>query len=215
MKNTVTSRLNKFLKNFVLSLLAAFVSLTVSAEEAKPQKLVMMSGNAVAPYMLMVGDKGNWNLAVDSNDFSSKNGAIQVVSEEKTQIKTFNFMGKGEGQAYLQTNQPYDLSCFGEQNSALVLLMKVNKKPSKKVLLRMACGYPCKGEVDISKLIKKIPEGAWGKLSFSMKCFTDRGLNIANVMSPMALATSGRFSITIAEAALEPNIGDKATFKCE
>lgn len=214
----MTMRTNSVLK-IRTALLAVVVWIlspisTVASEKAQTKKLMLMSGNAVAPYMLMVGDKGNWNLAVSGSQFSSQNGAIEVVSDQKSQIKTFNFMGKGEGQAYLQTNQPYDLSSFGEHNSALELLMKVNKKPSKKVLLRMACGYPCQGEVDIGPLLKKIPEETWGKLSFSMNCFTQRGLNIKNVMSPLALATTGEFSITIAEAALVPGKGENATFKC-
>ncbi|TQV73641.1 hypothetical protein FLL45_12260 [Aliikangiella marina] len=207
-------KINSSFQSFLTVLTLLLVCSNSRAAEAQATKLTLMSGDAVSPYMLMVGDKGNWNLAVQGNQFQSQNGVVAVASDPETQIKTFDFKGKGEGQAYLQTNQPYDLSSFGEQNAALVLLMKVNKKPSKAVLLRMACGYPCQGEVDISKLLKKIPEDTWGKLSFSMSCFTERGLNIKNVMSPMALSTSGKFSITIAEASLVAGIGDKATFKC-
>lgn len=176
--------------------------------------VVAMRDGAQPPFTLLLGDKGNWTLPVTEPEVVSEAKALRVEPGDEGSVKV-TWRGKGEGQVYLQAYEPMDMAALAEQDAALVLLMKVDRKPKKKVLIRMGCVYPCRAEADVTGLFKAVPEDTWGTVSFAMSCFVDGGLDVTRVDSPLILATDGKFSLSLAEVSVVPGLGSSATVRCD
>ena len=202
-------------KAFVFVSICAIVSApgwgVLAADTVTP--VVAMKDGAQPPFTLMLGDKGNWALPVTGPELVSEAKSVRVEPGDDNSVQV-TWRGKGEGQVYLQAYEPMDMSEMAAADGALVLLMKVDRKPKKKVVIRMGCGYPCRAEADVTGLFKAVPEDTWGTVSFAMDCFVEGGLNVANVDSPLVLATDGKFSISLAEVAVIPGMGANATVRC-
>lgn len=67
--------------------------------------------------------------------------------------------------------------------------------------------------LDVTREFKNSPLGDWRTLSIPLSCFTAAGADLAGVEVPLAIETSGRFGLTISEAALVRRSSSTAT-KC-
>jgi beta-glucosidase len=178
------------------------------------EPIVAMRDGAQPPFTLMLGDKGNWALpVVGEPEQVSEAKALRVEPGDEGSVRV-TWRGKGEGQVYLQAYEPMDYSALAASDAALVLLMKVDRPPKKKVLIRMGCVYPCRAEADVTGLFKAVPKDTWGTVSFAMRCFQEGGLNVTQVDSPLILATDGKFSLSLAEVSVVPGMGANATVRC-
>ena len=74
---------------------------------------------------------------------------------------------------------------------ALSFDIRLLKKPTEQVLLRMDCGYPCSGQMDITSILSAAKLSDWQKLAFPMECFAQLGVDSSKVNTPFLLATTG------------------------
>lgn len=199
-----------------LSKICLVMCLTIGAlsVSAQASEIVVFENAAVEPYQLMVGDKVNWGVSLPYAAGESAAGFVSLEKEADSDAMMATWNGKGEAQVYLVSPEPVDLTELAQQDGALVMLLKVNKKPKKQVTLRMGCGFPCAANADISKLLKALPEDQWLRLSVALKCFVDGGLNTKTVDTPLLLLNRGKLSLSIADVRLVPQAGSAATIKC-
>jgi len=54
----------------------------------------------------------------------------------------------------------------------------------------------------VTQVFKNAQSGNWRTLSIPLSCFTAAGADLAEVVAPLALETSGRFGLTISEVSL-------------
>lgn len=183
---------------------------------AGAELFALNDGRAVAPFTLMLGDPGNWAQPVSgaSESASSNSGALHVEPETGGGLRA-SWDGKSEAQIYLQAAEPMDIRELTAADSALVLLLKVNRAPERDVALRMACGYPCQAEADVTRLFRAIPVDTWGTVSFSLSCFTNEGLQTDRMDSPFVLATAGEFSVSLRQIAILEGRSGEATVRCD
>ena len=138
--------------------------------------------------------------------------SIDLAADPRVLAVTWN--GKGDGQLYLASGQPQDLSRIVDRNAALVVVMKVIDAPKRKVTLRMGCGYPCGADADITRLLQTAPRDEWMRFSLDLQCFTSAGLQADKVDTVFLLLTRGPMTVAVADVRIVADAKDEATVKC-
>ena len=81
---------------------------------------------------------------------------------------------KGEGQLKAAiTDSPVDLRLHWNAASVIEFDFRMIKAPEEKVTMRVDCGWPCNGELNITDQITKpeFADGEWHKVKVPVKCF--------------------------------------------
>jgi beta-glucosidase len=93
------------------------------------------------------------------------------------------------------------------EGAALTLRYRVDRAPEGSVMLGLRCtaplcGVPGGAMLDLTRVLANSRPGQWRTLSVPLSCFAATGADLASVEVPLAIETSGRFALTIAEATL-------------
>ena len=94
------------------------------------------------------------------------------------------------------------------------IVMRVDKKPRKSVDLKMDCGYPCAGSLDMTKLLKSVPENQWFRISLKLSCFEQAGANLGHIIAPLVVATTGAFTMSISDVRLMTDAPGESLVPC-
>ena len=193
---------------------ASFVCLSFASGTSVADEVVLANGVPSEGNVMLIGDKKQWDTVVGAEPVSSASGYLSVERNAEDQAISAAWNGEGEAQFFVAHEGPRDYSQHVAEDSALVVLLRVDKTPKKKVSMRMGCGYPCASNADITKLLRALPTGEWLRVSFDLKCFAEGGLNINNVDTPVLITTKGEMSLTIADIGMVSGLGPEATIRC-
>jgi len=202
---------SRFLKTLLPVI--AFSTLSLQAVQAADKPTInpnfnyISDGQAVDGWGIQLGDPENWSTPVDTGrkaksaagkvsvepvDRAERGDALQISWSPRKAIKgVFSISGS-----------PIDLSKF-ENEGAIVFDMRLDMKPDKDVTFGMDCGYPCRGEMHVSKILKDLKKDEWTTMPIPLNCFTKEGLDIKKVNGPIVIATDGKLKITIANIRLQ------------
>jgi len=171
-------------------------------QQEKPSGFVVFDGSNVAPWRMYLGSNNNWMVPVEGPETTAyKSNAITVRRTDhmkKDDAVQAEWKG-GLGQVYFQEFKSWDLTMLAEQGAALSMVIRIDNAPKKSVDLKMDCGYPCAGTLNMTKLFKAIPKDQWLRVSFKVSCFKEGGANLGHILAPMVLATKGSFKISISD----------------
>jgi beta-glucosidase len=193
---------------------ASFVCLSFASGTSVADEVILANGIPGEGNVMLIGDKKQWDTFVGAEPVSSASGYLSVERNAEDQAISAAWNGEGEAQFFVARESPKDYSEHVAQDSALVILLRVDKPPRKKVTMRMGCGYPCASNADITKLLRALPPGEWLRVSFDLKCFAEGGLNINSVDTPVLITTRGEMSLTIADIGMVAGLGPEATIRC-
>ena len=171
------------------------------------------------PWRLYVGDDFDWSVEVGPRGAKSARGELSLtVVDRKVQedARRIEFTGSGEhmSQVYFQFEDPVNMRALEMADGALSFDMRLLQRPTEPVKLRMDCGYPCSGEMDISHVLQAADRDAWQRVSFPMKCFAQLGVDSSKVNTPFLLATTGALSLEISEVMLAERPDDGSLMSC-
>ena len=187
---------------FISTLLMTF--LLSSGAIAQDDEVIFLAG-IDSPWRLYLGSSNNWMVPVQGDVTTSHKSKVVTVSRidnfsEKDAIQAS--WKSGLGQVYWQEDNPRDYRALAEQGGALSIVIRVDKPPKKSVDIKMDCGYPCAGSLDMTKLLKSVPKDQWFRISMKLSCFEDAGANLGNIIAPMVIATKGSFKLSVSEVRL-------------
>ena len=94
------------------------------------------------------------------------------------------------------------------------MTFSVDKHPEGRVDLRMDCEWPCRGELNLTRLLRAQPEGKLTKLGISLDCFAKSGVNLKKVNSALVLVASDPFSITFRDVRVVGDAPSSHVVKC-
>lgn len=195
--------------NLFLSLVALLLSTNVAA--AEPAKInsnffYMINGKLTPGWGLQLGDPENWSIPVTDLTGKSETGKIKIepstYKEKGDAIKLTwapNKPAKGTVQI---SGAPLNLSSVAN-SGALVIDMKVTDMPDQAVTIGMDCTYPCRGELEINKLIRSLKKNQWLSLPIPLSCLVEKGLDLQKMNGPFLMGTEGRLGIEITNIRLE------------
>lgn len=190
------------------------------AQKAEGDLVIFRKGTR-RPWVNYLGDEGNWVMPVAGaearsvlGELSVKNVDVQV--QEDARLVTWQGSGIRDSQYYWKTpnDRGVDLTRFADQGGALQVAMQILTAPKGDVKLRMDCGWPCRGELAVTKLFKRLPEKQWVRLSFPLSCFKDAGADLSKVNSPLVLVTNRPLSLVVYDAAIVEQPDPDALVPC-
>lgn len=194
---------------FALAVSGFSISTTFAAETAGPNPNFnyIQNGQPVTGWGLQLGDPDNWSMPLEETrksksaagkvtvepiDFKANGDALKIVWKSNKNMKGVFAIG----------GAPIDLSKF-ENEGALVFDIRLDTKPDKDVTIGMSCGYPCRGEMHVSSILKDLPKDEWTSLPIPLNCFTKEGLDIKKVSGPFDINTEGKLGLTITNVRLQ------------
>jgi beta-glucosidase len=151
---------------------------------------------------LGIGSPANWivplgddlNAVVATRDGAVKAETAQVNVQQDARRITF----AGHGQFWMYAGTGHDLSGWQGGNGALAFDLVVDRPPEGDVHVRVECGYPCGGSIDVTAALRKLPLHAKATLRIPLQCFVDQGVDLATVDLPFAIDTDKPFVASIA-----------------
>ena len=182
----------------ILIILLSFAS-PANADE------VIFSASESSDWRPYLGSSNNWMVPVQGAVTTSHKSKVITVSKIDNTGKEDALQAtwkSGLGQIYWQQDQASDYRELSQQGAALSMVIRIDKKPKRTVDLKMDCGYPCAGSLNMTKLFKSVPEDQWFRISMKLSCFEAAGANMQNIIAPLVVATKGAFSMSIADVRL-------------
>jgi beta-glucosidase len=114
-----------------------------------------------------------------------------------------------------------DLSQQQEQHSALVFMVKPELISQAPVLLSMNCESDsdvkgsCRGQLDITATLAKLPQGEWSEMSVNLNCFAKQGIKFDKIVVPFEIVSRAPLALSISEIEFVPNKAHLATVQCQ
>ena len=202
MKNLHPRTFSKRTLTCLLGLIMSCLLVTVAFAQSDE---IIFSASDDSSWRLYLGSSNNWMVPVQ--------GA--VTTSHKSKVVTVNRIdntGEGDaiqavwknglGQVYWQEDQPRDFRDLAKKGGALSMVIRVDKAPKKTVNIKMDCGYPCAGSLDMTGLLKAVPKDQWFRISMKLSCFEEAGANLKNIVAPLVIATKGSFKLSVSDARL-------------
>lgn len=187
------------------------------SSKSESQDNVIFSGSSRDPWKAYVGDASDWQKLVTGKSSSTAYGALTVMTvdgEVQEDSRALVWSGEKESQFYWQSAVPADLSALADENGALMMELRVDKHPLGRVDLRMDCGWPCSGSLDMSAFFRSLPEGQWARVGISLSCFHKVGVNLTKVATPFVLVSSEAFAVTLRDVRVVANAPKTSLISC-
>jgi beta-glucosidase len=187
----------------------------IPAEWQSPAGSLFHAGHVVAPWTLFVADAGS-QVHVTTARQASPHGALTVVLGADGIGATWS---ESQGGLLTISGRAVDLRAAASRGGALELRYRVDRAPDKIVHLGMLCADDLCGSstarpsLDLTQTFKSAAHGEWRTLSVPLTCLTAADADLKDVEAPFALATGGRFGVTIADVRLVTP-GDGAATHC-
>jgi beta-glucosidase len=178
---------------------------------------VIFAGSTRPPFKAYVGDVSNWSILVTGNQTKTAFGDFSITTVDtlvQEDSRALKWKRGRESQVFWQTEDPINLSALRAQDAALVLTLKVDKRPKGKVTMRMDCGWPCSGGMDMTKLFRALPEGQGVRVGVALSCFENVGVDLSRVDTPFVLSTSKAFAVTVLDIRVTTDISPQALVGC-
>jgi beta-glucosidase len=185
--------------------------------EVRISEHVIFAEKAAGPWRIYLGSGNNWMVPVQGPETTSHKSKVVTVRTIKDDAIAGAIQAEwkgGLGQVYWQEEKPWDISAMAAEGGALSMVTRIDKKPRKAVELKMDCGYPCAGALNLTQLFKAVPEGQWFRISLKLECFKNAGANLENTVAPLVVATTGDFMMSIADVRLLLNPPEESLVDC-
>lgn len=177
---------------------AAFLSFSVTTQADE----VIFAADEMTPWQLFLGSSSNWAVPMQGLQTTTHKNDILTVDWIDNQAKRDAIQAtwtSGLAQIYFQGDYTRDYTELAGKGAALSMVVRVDKAPRKTVDVKMDCGYPCAGSLNLTKLFKSVPKDQWFRISLSLSCFEEAGANLSTIYAPLVVATKGSFKLSISD----------------
>jgi beta-glucosidase len=95
---------------------------------------------------------------------------------------------------------PADLESYVHPDAEAVLAFDivVHQAPVGTTIVRVDCVYPCRGEADVTALLRSLPLDTKKTVKIPLACFVAAGADFTSIDTPFLLKTASAFSATVA-----------------
>ena len=167
--------------------------------QARPNRF--FAGSALAPWRLCLRDD-SIRIVTDPNSITSAGGVMTMVTVPRgaqESGRSVTWSGERRGEVFLSADAPLDLTRESNGNLAVAFAAAVMKAPTRPVLLGVG-----NTEIDIGPMLRAQPSGEWRTVRMRLRCFADRGADLAHVAVPFRIATDGELGLSFADVELVP-----------
>jgi beta-glucosidase len=141
------------------------------------------------------------NAVITTTDGAVTAETAQVnVQQDAKKITIFSL-----GQFYTQASSKIDYSGYLVGNAALAFDIVVGAAPLGNVKVRVDCGYPCTGELDLTSALTALPLNTRSTIKIPLQCFADKGADFTQIDTPFLVQTDKAFTATFANVRWQVN----------
>ena len=161
------------------------------------------AGHVIAPWSIFVADDSAEVHLTTARQVSPQ-GSVVVASEPDG--STVVWAGTQSGM-FTISGRAGDMRPQAAQGLAIDVRYRVDRVPTQPVKIGVRCAEPLCGTqdgamLDVTQVFRNAQPGNWRTLSIPLSCFTAAGADLAQVVVPFAVETSGPFGLTISEVRL-------------
>jgi beta-glucosidase len=175
-----------------------------SSGPAATEDLVVFDRAPSSLHPLYLGSPPNWALPVGTDlnaVVATSDGNVTVeTAQVNVQQDAKKVTWTSTGQFYAQsTNVKTDYSGYIAANAALAFDVVVGQQPQGNVKVRVDCGYPCIGELDMTTVLKGLPLNTRSTIKIPLDCFAAKGTDFTLVDTPFLVYTDKPMVATFAD----------------
>jgi beta-glucosidase len=170
---------------------------------AREQDTLFQAGHVTAPWSIYVSDSaGEVRLTMQLQ--ASPTGAVTAALISRSVQVTWSGIARGE---FRIGERPVNID-----HQALRLHYRVEEKPKQPVILGtrceglQRCGMGRTTGLDLGSYFRTAHPGKWETLIVSLTCLEDAGAALSEVTAPLALETTGHFSVAFDDIRLVTEI---------
>jgi beta-glucosidase len=161
------------------------------------------AGHVTAPWSIFVADDGA-EVHLTTAQQVSPRGSVVVASEPDGSAVAWTGTQSG---MFTISGRAGDMRPQAAQGLAIDVRYRVDRVPTQRVKIGLRCTEPLCGMqggamLDVTQIFESAQPGNWRTLSIPLSCFTAAGADLAEVVVPFAVETSGPFGLTISEVRL-------------
>ena len=153
-------------------------------------------------HKLGIGSPQNWNLPLGDGLNAVTATADGAVKAETAQVNVQQDARKitfaGDGQFWTISSTARDYSGYLGTHAALAFDVVVDRAPAGPVHVRIECGFPCGGSIDVTKAVLAMPLHGKATLMIPLQCFVDQGVEFSSIDMPFAIDTAQPFAASFA-----------------
>lgn len=155
-------------------------------------------------FELFIGDQEGWRVPVTARSASSPSGVVSVRNiDMSTQEDAREVTWHGGGaQISFHGNRPLDLTRLAGAKAQLTFEVRVDTRPESQVILRMDSAYPNWGSLDVTEILRELPQGDWQTVAIDLARFIESGTDPRCVETPFLLWTEGAMRLSVANIAI-------------
>ncbi|MFA6444707.1 MAG: glycoside hydrolase family 3 N-terminal domain-containing protein, partial [Sterolibacterium sp.] len=158
-----------------------------------------------------VGADLNGTLNLPAANPSIRVQTTQVNIQQDAKLVTWF----GAAQVYARSPQKTNLQAYANARGALQFDVMIHQLPQGTVRMAMDCGYPCRGVLDLTGVLKQIGSGVRRTVKIPLACFAAKGTDLARVDTPFNVSTTGQFSAAFTKIQLVAGAaGDFDALRC-
>jgi beta-glucosidase len=182
---------------------------------APPRGSLFHAGHVTAPWSVFVGDEVAEVHATTARQASPQGSVVVAVVPDGGSVV---WDGTHSGR-FMIAGRPRDLRPQVKQGVVVELRYRVDRAPDQNVKIGLRCTESLCGTqrgamLDVTRILKDSPPGAWRTLSIPLSCFTAAGADLAQVADPFSVETSGRLGLTIREVSLAAGTPGGSASRC-
>jgi beta-glucosidase len=172
------------------------------AVAAAAEDLVLFQQVVNPAYRLVIGSPPNWrlpigddlNAVVTTSDGHVKAETAQLNGQQDARRITFT----DDGQFAVDALKMQDLAGWLKSDATLAFDIAVDQAAVGNVHVRVDCGHPCTGSIDVTAGLRALPLHTKTTLRLPLRCFADHGADMAAVDTPFGIDTDKPFAATLA-----------------
>ncbi|HYD79600.1 MAG TPA: exo 1,3/1,4-beta-D-glucan glucohydrolase [Paucimonas sp.] len=177
----------------------------------KPPYTLYVSAAANGWAGTAVGSDLNATLDLPAGNPSIRVQTTQINVQQDAKLVTWY----APAQIYAQSAQKYNLQSYVNANAALQFDTVTTQLPQGAVAITMDCGYPCRGELNITNVMKRVGANVKQTVKIPLACFAAVGTDFANLDTPFLIYSGGGFAAAFTNIRIVPGAaGDADALGC-
>jgi beta-glucosidase len=184
------------------------------------QAMPIFSLSLQDPWENFAGDTMEWNTPLGARGGQSKTGALTVsVTDHRVQEDARQLVWSGSSdeivQFFYQAAEAVNMAKLEKGHGALVFDVRVVEPPTGEVALRMDCGWPCSGSLEVSGLLDSLALEEWLRVAVPLSCFKVAGADMRTIDTPFLLATKDAMVVEVGEVILTADTAGTVWWACD
>lgn len=167
------------------------------------------------PWKMALNEQGN-RKAINSSVVTIENLKFETI-DRRVQEDAFSLhWTQGQDtQFVIYHDFPDDLRAYSEAKGVLSFDYRLSVAPTSPVWLQMGCMDKCDSDLNISKYLTADASGNWQSIEFDLACFTGKGVEFGQVISPFAIRASGNLSLSLSDISIQPHATQSSPVTCD